>query len=82
MRSATTPRQSCLTIGGKHAESCVLEASPQMTTHDLLVLLTFIGINPDTYKFASCFDDCWIAEQTVPRCRVTGSENAGHSTAL
>ena len=82
MWSATTSGQSCLTIGGKDAESCILEAPPQMTAHDLLILFTFIGINPDAHKFASCFDDFWIAEQTVPRCRVTGSENTGHSTTL
>ena len=82
MRPATTPGQSFLTIRGKYAESRVLKASPQVTAHDLLIFLTLIGINPDAYKLTCGGDDFWITEQTVPRCRVTGSENARHSAAL
>lgn len=80
--TATAPGQSFLTIRGKHAEGSILKASTKMTTHDFLVFLTLIGINPDAYKFPGYRNDFWIAEQTVPRCSVTGSEHSRNPTAL
>ena len=74
--SAAAAGEALLAIGGEDAECGVFKATAKMTAHDLLGFFAFVGIDADADKVAGGFDDVFLAELTVRRFGVTGSEDA------
>lgn len=81
-RSAVAARKAGFAIGCEEAEGGVGKASVQVAADELLRFLAFVGINANANKAARGFNDVFLAELTVLRRGVAGSEDAGNSTAL
>lgn len=71
-----------MTVRREDAKGGVCEATVQVAADDFLSLFTLIRIDADAYKIAGGFDDFGIAELTVLRGGVAGSEDARDTTTL
>lgn len=80
--SATAAGEAGFAIGGEDAEGGVLEAAAEVGADDLLVFLGAVGVDADADEVAGGADDVLVAELTVLRLGVAGSEDAGDAAAL
>jgi hypothetical protein len=69
-------------IGSEEAKGGVFKTTVEVSPHDLLRFLAFIGIDADAHKITGRFDDVFLAELTVLRRSVTGSKDARDAAAL
>jgi len=69
-------------VGGEDAEGAVFEATAEEVADEALGFFTFVGIDADADELAGGFDELVVAEQTVLRCCVARSEDAGDAVTL
>jgi len=74
--AASAAGEFCFSVGSEEAEGGVFEPSVQEVAHDLLGLLTLVGIDADADKITAGFNHFFVAELTVLRCGVAGSKDA------
>ena len=69
-------------IWREDAEGGVCKAPIKVGADDFLILFGAVGVDADADELAGRCDDFFVAELTVLRVGVAGSEDAGNATAL
>ena len=82
MRSAPTAGETLFAIRSEDAEGGVCKATAEVGADDFLVLFRAVGVDADADELAGGCDDFFVAELTVLRVGVAGSEDARNTTAL
>jgi|GEM_PF-5229700 len=74
--------ESRLTIRRENTKCGVRKTSIKKATHDLLRFFAFIRIDTNTDELTSGFNNFWVAELTVLRTGISGSEDTRNPTTL
>lgn len=69
-------------VGREYAKSRIFKSPVEMASHDLLGFFALVGIDANADKVAGGLDDILLAELTVRRLGIPGSEDTRDASAL